>query len=101
MILNISADVATDAAGNKNTAATQQSVEVDIAAPVSIPNAALANLVRTELNIAANATITTADMQGLTTLGGGRTAKRLGINDLTGLEHSDEPHVANAPAEQY
>ena len=87
VILDVAADVATDAAGNQNTAATQQSVEVDIAAPVSIPNAALANLVRTALGLAADATITTADMQRLTSLGGSA-ARRLRINDLTGLEHA-------------
>ena len=87
VILDVAADVANDAGGNQNTAATQQTVDVSIAAPVSIPNAALENLVRTALNLAVDATITTADMPRLTSLGGGA-AKRLGINDLTGLEYA-------------
>ena len=81
------ADVATDAASNQNTSATQQTVEVNIAATVSIPNAALANLVRTALGLTADATITTTDMLRLTSLGGG-SARRLEVNDLTGLEHA-------------
>ena len=86
VILNVAANVATDAANNGNTAATTQTVEVTIDT-VSIPNTALANLVRTTLSLAADATITTADMQRLTSLGSGA-AKRLQINDLTGLEHA-------------
>ena len=86
VILNVAANVATDAANNGNTAATTQTVEVTIDT-VSIPNTALANLVRTTLSLAADATITTADMQRLTSLGIGA-ARRLQINDLTGLEHA-------------
>ena len=83
----VAANVATDAANNSNTVATSKTVTVSIPVLVSIPDAALAALVRTELSLAANAAITTADMRRLTSLGGG-SARRLGISNLTSLEHA-------------
>ena len=83
----VAANVATDAANNPNTVATAKTVTISIPVLVSIPDAALATLVRTELGLAANAAITTADMRRLTSLGGG-SARRLGIGNLTGLEHA-------------
>ena len=83
----VAANVATDAANNPNTVATAKTVTISIPVLVSIPDAALATLVRTELGLAANAAITTADMRRLTSLGGG-SARRLGISNLTGLEHA-------------
>ncbi len=85
--VDVAANVATDAANNSNTAATSKTVTISIPVLVSIPDAALAVLVRTELGLAANAAITTADMRRLTSLGGG-SARRLGISNLTGLEHA-------------
>ena len=85
--VGVAANVATDAANNSNTVATSKTVTVSIPVLVSIPDAALAALVRTELSLAANAAITTADMRRLTSLGGG-SARRLGISNLTGLEHA-------------
>ena len=87
MTVAVAADVATDAAENSNTVATSKTVTISIPVLVSIPDAALATLVRTELGLTANAAITTADMTRLTSLGGG-SARRLGISNLTGLEHA-------------
>ena len=68
------------------TAAPQQfkGAEITEPLPVSIPDAALANAIRTQLELSANADITTATMRGLTQL----SAEDSGISDLTGLEHA-------------
>ena len=50
--------------------------------PVEVPDTALAAILRTTLELAADADITTADMETLTRL----TASSQGITDLTGLE---------------
>ena len=58
-------------------------IDIDVPAPVvEVPDAALAALLRTILELAADADITTADMEKLSTLD----ASSQGITDLTGLE---------------
>ena len=58
-------------------------IDIDVPVPVvEVPDAALASLLRTTLELAADADITVADMEELTTLD----ASSQGITDLTGLE---------------
>ena len=60
-------------------------IDIDVPAPVvEVPDAALAALLRTTLELAADADITTADMEKLSTLD----ASSQGITDLTGLEYA-------------
>ena len=85
VILDIPADVATDAAANGNTVAATQTVTVELGSPaILIPNANLAAAIRTRLKLVADADITAADMQRLTRLW----VSNLGISNLTGLEHA-------------
>ena len=85
--LDVSADVATDAANNPNTAAAQQTVTVSL--PPAIPDPATwmpdANLrteVRADLGLASSDVLTQASMLNLTSLH----AAQSNINNLTGLE---------------
>ena len=58
-------------------------IDIDVSLPVvEVPDAALASLLRTTLELAADADITVAGMEELTTLD----ASSQGITDLTGLE---------------
>ena len=58
-------------------------IDIDVSLPVvEVPDAALASLLRTALELAADADITVAGMEKLTTLD----ASSQGITDLTGLE---------------
>ena len=85
--LNIAADVATNAANNQNTAATSQTIAINIPDPdaaVLIPDANLAAAIRKTLGLADDATITVADMRQLIELD----AQESDISELTGLEHA-------------
>ena len=86
VILDIPADVATDAAGNSNTAATQQSVTVEMIPNPStwLPDANLRTAVRSALSIADDVALTQQDMQDLTAF----SAVNSQISNITGLEHA-------------
>ena len=86
VILDIAADVATDAASNGNTAATTESVTVEIIPDPAtwMPDANLRTAVRSALDINAGDTLTQASMLNLSSL----QAKDAGIMDLSGLEHA-------------
>ena len=82
--LDIAADVATDAASNGNTAATTESVTVEIIPDPStwMSDANLRSVVRSALGLAANEAFSRDDLSTLTSLN----AIQSQIADLTGLE---------------
>ena len=89
VIVSVAANVATDAAGNKNTAAISQTIA--IALPETTPDPATwmpdANLrvaVRSALGIASDADFSKADLNALTSLH----AVQAGVTSLTGLEYA-------------
>ena len=87
--IGVAANVATDAANNHNTAATSQTVTVNIPAPIPDPatwmlDANLRTAVRSALSLGNNDELTQAGMANLTAL----TAKNALISTLTGLEHA-------------
>ena len=84
--LDIAADVATDVASNGNTAATQQTVTVEIIPDAStwMPDANLRSAVRSALGLAANDNFSQDDLATLT----GLRATQSQIVDLTGLEYA-------------
>ena len=84
--LDIAADVATDAASNGNTAATTESVTVEIIPDPStwMSDANLRSAVRSALGLAANENFSKADLATLTSL----SATKSQIADLTGLEYA-------------
>ena len=87
VVLNVAVDVAQDAAGNRNTAATEKRVQVEIPdETIWMPDANLRREVRNRLGLADNVLLTQTAMQELDELFAG--AK--GITDLTGLEYATE-----------
>ena len=84
--INILEGVATDAAGNLNTAAYTDTVAVSIPGgdTVDIPDTQLATILRGYLNLTVNQPITTEGLKGLIWLN----ANTASITDLTGLEHA-------------
>ena len=86
VILDVAADVATDAASNGNTAATTESVTVEVIPDPSawMPDANLRSAVRSALGLAANENFSKADLATLTSL----SATKSQIADLTGLEYA-------------
>ena len=89
--ISVAADVATDAAGNPNTAATSQTVTIEIPPAIPdpatwMPDANLRSAIRSALGLAADATFTQAQLQQLTELW----ASESEISDITGLEHATE-----------
>ena len=90
--LSVAANVATDAAGNLNTASATHNVPVDLplAHVVNIPDAGLALSVRRELDLAEGTDITLANMRSLTQLNanGFKLPNWQRIRDLTGLDHA-------------
>ena len=87
VVLNVAVDVAQDAAGNGNTAATEKRVQVEIPdETIWMPDANLRREVRNRLGLANNVLLTQTAMQELDELFAG--AK--GITDLTGLEYATE-----------
>ena len=90
--LSVAANVATDAAGNLNTASATHNVPVDLPLDhiVNIPDAGLALSVRRELDLAEGAAITLANMRSLTQLNanGFKLPNSQRIRDLTGLDHA-------------
>ena len=82
--LNVAAGVATDAANNGNTAATAQTVTIDLSVLVAIPDTNLAAAVRSQLGLADDASITSEVILRLTTL----YASNSGISNLSGLEYA-------------
>ena len=87
VVLNVAVDVAQDAAGNRNTAATEKQVQVEIPdETIWMPDANLRREVRNKLGLADNVLLTQTAMQKLDELFAG--AK--GITDLTGLEYATE-----------
>ena len=86
---NVPAGVATDNAGNTNTAATEKTVSVELPAIVEIPDANLASALRSELGLTAGSDITRSELEGLTdfyTHGAPTLSER--IRDLSGLEYA-------------
>ena len=81
VVLSIAAGVATDAAGNQNTASDSQTVTVTLE---WMPDANLKAAVRGALGLQAEETLTTAKMTELRTLD----APLREIEKLTGLEHA-------------
>ncbi len=87
VVLNVAVDVAQDAAGNRNTAATEKRVQVEIPdETIWMPDANLRREVRNRFGLADNVLLTQTAMQELDELFAG--AK--GITDLTGLEYATE-----------
>ena len=89
--VSVAANVATDAAGNPNTAATSQTVTIEIPPAIPdpatwMPDANLRSAVRSALGLATDATFTQAQLGQLTKL----FASQSGISDITGLEHATE-----------
>ena len=84
VVLNVAAGVATDAANNSNTAATAQTVTIDLSVLVAIPDTNLAAAVRSQLDLGEDASITSQVILGLTTL----SATNSGISNLSGLEYA-------------
>ena len=89
--ISVPANVATDAANNPNTAATSQTITIEIPPaipdPVTwMPNANLRSAVRSALGLATDATFTQAQLGQLTELW----ASQSGISNITGLEHATE-----------
>ena len=84
--INILEGVATDTAGNLNTAAYTDTVAVSIPGgdTVDIPDTQLATILRGYLNLTVNQPITTEGLKGLIWLN----ANTASITDLTGLEHA-------------
>ena len=84
--INILEGVATDAAGNLNTAAYTDTVAVSIPGgdTVDIPDTQLTTILRGYLNLTVNQPITTEGLKGLIWLN----ANTASITDLTGLEHA-------------
>ena len=84
--LSVSANVATDGAGNNNTAARSQTVTIEIPEATWMPDANLRAAVREALGFANDEVLTQASMQNLTTLN----APQEEISNLTGLEHATQ-----------
>ena len=89
--VSVAANVATDAAGNNNTAATSQTVTIEIPPAIPdpatwMPDANLRSAVRSALGLATDATFTQAQLGQLTELW----ASQSGIGNLTGLEYVTE-----------
>ena len=82
--IGVAANVATDAAGNNNTAATSQTVTITLPASTWMPDANLRGAVRSALGIASNANFGKADLSTLTTF----RAVQSQISNLTGLEYA-------------
>ena len=87
--VGVAANVATDAAGNNNTAATSQTVTVNIPDPIPdpatwMPDANLRTAVRSALSIASDEAFSKADLGTLTSF----SATRSQITNLTGLEYA-------------
>ena len=84
--INILEGVATDTAGNLNTAAYTDTVAVSIPGgdTVDIPDTQLTTILRGYLNLTVNQPITTEGLKGLIWLN----ANTASITDLTGLEHA-------------
>ena len=87
--VSVAANVATDAAGNKNTAATSKTVTVNIPPPIPdpatwMPDANLRKAVRASLGLSTGDTLTQSKMTSLTEL---RAAGR-GIRNITGIGHA-------------
>ena len=85
----VAANVTTDTAGNNNTAATSQTVTVNIPAPIPdpatwMPDANLRTAVRSALGIASDEAFSKADLGTLTSF----SAPRSQITNLTGLEYA-------------
>ena len=89
--VSVDANVATDAANNPNTAATAQTVTIEIPPAIPdpatwMPDANLRSAVRSALGLATDAAFTQTQLQQLTEL----FASQSGISDITGLEHATE-----------
>ena len=89
--MSVPANVATDAANNPNTAATSQTITIEIPPaipdPVTwMPDANLRSAIRSALGLATDATFTQTQLQQLTKL----FASQSGISDITGLKHATE-----------
>ena len=87
--IGVAANVATDAAGNNNTAATSKTVTVNIPDPIPdpatwMPDANLRGAVRSALGIASNANFSKDDLSTLTSL----RAVQAQVTNLTGLEYA-------------
>ena len=82
VVVSIPANVATDAAGNNNTASLEQTVTVTVV--VWIPDDNLRAAVRNKLGLANGDTLTKSKMTRLTFLSAGQS----NIADLTGLEYA-------------
>ncbi|MDE0297266.1 MAG: Ig-like domain-containing protein [Candidatus Poribacteria bacterium] len=83
VILDVAANVATDAANNPNTAATTQTVTIPDPA-TWMPDANLRAVVRGALGLTSNAVFSQDDMKTLTSL----RAVQKQVTDLTGLEYA-------------
>ena len=89
--ISVDAGVATDAAGNNNTAATSQTVTIEIPPAIPdpatwMPDANLRSVIRSALGLATDAAFTQTQLQQLTELW----ASQSGIDDITGLEYATE-----------
>ena len=89
--VSVAADVATDAASNPNTAATSQTVTVNLPDQIPdpatwMPDANLRAAVRSALSIGSNANFSKADLSTLTSL----RAVQSQIADITGLEYATQ-----------
>ena len=89
--VSVGANVATDAAGNPNTAATAQTITIEIPPAIPdpatwMPDADLRSVIRGALGLATDATFTQAQLGQLTELW----ASQSGIGNLTGLEYAPE-----------
>ena len=84
VVLNVATDVAMDAADNGNTAATAQTVTINLPVLVAIPDTNLAAAVRSQLGLTDDASITSQVILSLTTL----SATNSGISNLSGLEYA-------------
>ena len=87
--VSVPANVATDAAKNKNTVSNTKTVIINVPPPIPdpatwMPDANLRTAVREDLGLADNETLTQAKMLDLTSLH----APQAGISNLTGLEHA-------------
>ena len=87
VVLNVAINVAQDAERNRNTAAIEKQVQVEIPdETIWMPDANLRREVRSRLGLADNVLLTQTAMQGLDQL----FAEDKGITDLTGLEYATE-----------
>ncbi len=84
VVVSVAADVATDVAGNNNTASDSQTVSVPEVATEWMPDGGLRTVVRSTLGLGQNNPLTQAKMTKLTTL----EADALWIRDITGLEYA-------------